>query len=107
MASTIVDVARETARRALLAGDIDTAEKAATTGLTACAEQFHEESLWRYLIRCAWAHADTQTLDQRINDLNTILTEQDADLEPETGQLPDEITTARRHGPATGRPAAI
>ena len=104
MASTIVDIARETARRALLSGDPDTAENAARTGLTACEDQFHDESLWRYLIRAAWSRSDNDTITHLVGQLHTALEAQDADPEHETVELIDQIRTGT---PTTHQPAAI
>ncbi|HLR94228.1 MAG TPA: LysM peptidoglycan-binding domain-containing protein [Jiangellaceae bacterium] len=105
IASTIVDIARETARRALLAGEAITAETATRTGLKACQEQFHDESLWRYLIRAAWAQGDHEETARIVDQLHTALDDHDADPETDTVDLIDQIraTTAADHH----RPAAI
>lgn len=88
MTSSIIDVACEAARRALLEGRPKLAAEAAEAGLLAGHD---DERIWRYAIRSAAQIGDTARVSQLVRDLTHHLTELGVDPEPETNDLLDEL----------------
>lgn len=88
MTSSIIDVACETARRALLEGRPKLAAEAAAAGLLAGRD---DERVWRYAIRSAALTGDTARVDQLVRELTHHLTELGVDPQPETNDLLDEL----------------
>lgn len=97
MTSSIIDVACETARRALLEGRPKLAADAATTGLQVNRD---DERIWRYAIRAAAQMGEATLVDQLIRDLTNHLTDLEVDPQPETNDLLDELAhhTTRHAG---------
>lgn len=88
MIASIVDIACETARRALLEGKPKLAADAASAGLRATRD---EERTWRYAIRAHIQLGDYATVEELVAGLTTQLTELDVDPEPETNDLLDQL----------------
>lgn len=93
MIASIVDIACETARRALLEGKPKLAAAAASAGLRATGD---EERTWRYAIRAHIQLGDYATVDALVAGLTAQLTELDADPERETNDLLDQLQTLTR-----------
>lgn len=88
MVSSIIDVACETARRALLEGKPKLAAEAAAAGLRAGRD---DERIWRYAIRAAVQTGDSDAVDRLVRELTTHLTDLEVDPQPETNDLLDEL----------------
>lgn len=88
MRSSIVDVACETSRRALLEGKPRLAAEAAEAGLRAYRD---DERVWRYAIRSAAQLGEHRRVQELVDDLTAHLTDLDVDPQPETNDLLDEL----------------
>jgi hypothetical protein len=101
--ASVVDVAHEVARRALIAGDLSTARFAAQVGRIADPV---DERPWRDTIRVEWASRHTDAVERLIRELMDRLEDLNLELEPETEDLIDEINQlAGRGTPAAARRA--
>ena len=93
MVASIVDVACETARRALLEGKPRLAAEAADAGLRASTDH---ERLWRYAITARLQTGEHAAAAELVDALTNRLTELDVDPEPETNKLLDHVVAARQ-----------
>jgi len=93
MVASIVDVACETARRALLEGKPRLAAEAADAGLRASTDH---ERLWRYAITARLQIGEHVAAAELVDALTNRLTELDVDPEPETNALLDHVVAARQ-----------
>jgi nucleoid-associated protein YgaU/DNA-binding SARP family transcriptional activator len=91
MVASIVDVACETARRALLEGRPRLAAEAADAGLRASTDH---ERLWRYAITARLQTGEHAAAAELVDALTNRLTELDVDPQPETNTLLDHVVAA-------------
>ena len=93
MVASIVDVACETARRALQEGRPRLAAEAADAGLRASTDH---ERLWRYAITARLQTGEHAAAAELVDALTNRLTELDVDPEPETNTLLDHVVAAQQ-----------
>lgn len=93
MTASIVDVACEAARRALLEGKPRLAAESADAGLRATGD---DERLWRYAILARTQMGEHAAAADVVDALTQRLTELDVDPEPETNELLDQIAAIQR-----------
>ncbi|WP_420115227.1 AfsR/SARP family transcriptional regulator, partial [Pseudactinotalea sp.] len=91
MTASVIDVACEAARRALLEGKPGLAAEAADAGLRASTDH---ERLWRYAIRARVLMGEHAAATELMEALTQRLTELDVDPEPETNMLLDQASAA-------------
>lgn len=93
MTASIVDVACEAARRALIDGKPRLAAEAADAGLRASTDH---ERLWRYAISARTQMGEHAAAAELMDALTQRLTDLDVDPEPETNDLLDQIAAIQR-----------